>query len=439
MSRRWRAAVAAVAVTLAAGTVSPDDGVALAASTIQPAASVGSRAAPAAPLAPPTTKFAAPTASVADIAPCGPAPPEADALTRRIFPGLSPDPDQSARAQAAFDQMSPKQRVGQLVMVPLIRGGSAAKVAAYVERNAIGGVLLLGNGWSVKQADRAATRLGRVPTPAGAGLFIAADQEGGQVQRLGGKGFADIPSALTQGRWTQKKLLGRSRGWGEELADVGVNLNFAPVADVVPARIQAKGTNAPIGRPKRSFGSDPDKVGAHAAAAVAGLREAGVGSAVKHFPGLGRVKGNTDVTDRGIVDRATSARTANLDAFRIALAACPTMVMMSLATYTKLDRANPAAFSPAVVTGLLREKLGWTGVVASDALDAAAVRGVPAKERAVRFVQAGGDLAVFGSLAAAKSALAGLRQAYRDDDAFRLAADAAVLRVLGAKAALGLL
>jgi beta-N-acetylhexosaminidase len=248
-----------------------------------------------------------------------------------------------------------------------------------------------------------------------------------------------MPSALVQGTWSVKRQLGRFRTWGGQLAQAGVNVDFAPVADVVPAAVLDAGTNAPIGVLKRTFGSDPATVGAHAAASVAGLREAGIGSAVKHFPGLGRLEGNTDVTDVGITDSRTSAALADMDAFRIALQACPSMVMVSLATYTRIDPDSPAAFSPGVVAGLLRSELGWTGVVASDALDAAAVRSVPGRERAVRFIEAGGDLAVFSSLAGAKAALSGLRRAYADSPDFRALADAAVLRILTLKAGQGLL
>ncbi|MDR1186921.1 MAG: beta-glucosidase, partial [Bifidobacteriaceae bacterium] len=224
-------------------------------------------------------------------------------MANRIFSGNLPDAAQVARAQAAFDAMSAAERMGQLIMVPLIKGGSAKAVASYVEANAIGGVLLLGNGWSSRAVKAATRQFAKVDRPQGAGLFIAADQEGGTVQRLNGKGFSAVPPALAQGKWSVKKELGRFRTRGAQLAKTGVNLDFAPVADVVPASIQAKGTNAPIGRLKRSFGSEPEQVGDHAAAAIAGLRESGVGSAVKHFPGLGRVTGNTDLTSQGTVDR----------------------------------------------------------------------------------------------------------------------------------------
>jgi beta-N-acetylhexosaminidase len=91
------------------------------------------------------------------------------------------------------------------------------------------------------------------------------------------------------------------------------------------------------------------------------------------------------------------------------------------------------------MTDLLRGELGWTGVVISDALDAAAASSVPMGDRAVDFIAAGGDIAEFSSMSGALSALAGLREAYADSPSFRTQADQAVMRVLTLKAVQGLL
>ncbi|HET8784829.1 MAG TPA: glycoside hydrolase family 3 N-terminal domain-containing protein, partial [Candidatus Limnocylindrales bacterium] len=126
----------------------------------------------------------------------------------------------------------------------------------------------------------------------GIGAFIAANQEGGQIQALRGPGFARIPSAVTQGTWSTATLRARAERWGEQLAAAGVNLDFAPVADVVPAGTEPD--NAPIGRLEREYGSTPTNVADHVAAFIAGMQKAGVVTTAKHFPGLGRVKQNTD-------------------------------------------------------------------------------------------------------------------------------------------------
>ncbi|MDR2348292.1 MAG: beta-glucosidase [Bifidobacteriaceae bacterium] len=332
--------------------------------------------------------------------------------------------------------MTLEQKAGQLVMATATAQTGTSAAAQAVADHHLGSVLLLGGGWgSAAEVKRAADAL-QAKNDAVAGLWIAVDQEGGRVQRLDGSGFDTIPSALDQGQLSAQELESRALAWGEQLAAAGVNLNLAPVVDTVAAADRA--ANAPIGALDRDFGLDADGNAAHAAAFARGMAQAGVGAALKHFPGLGRLSGNTDFTAQGITDTATGPDDPSVRAFQQALAAAPTMVMMSLATYTQLDPDAPAAFSEQVVGGLLRGQLGWDGVVISDSLTAAAVAGVPASERAVRFVEAGGDLSCFGDLAGGLAALDGLIQRARSDQAFAALVDASARRVLAAKATAGL-
>jgi beta-N-acetylhexosaminidase len=99
------------------------------------------------------------------------------------------------------------------------------------------------------------------PITGGARFFVAANQEGGQVQQLTGPGFSVMPSAVTQGTWSVSALRAAAAGWGGELRAAGVNLDLAPVMDVVPAG--GASTNAPVGELDRQFGSDPASNGAH--------------------------------------------------------------------------------------------------------------------------------------------------------------------------------
>ncbi|MDR1264323.1 MAG: glycoside hydrolase family 3, partial [Propionibacteriaceae bacterium] len=211
----------------------------------------------------------------------------------------------------------------------------------------------------------------------------------------------------------------------------------APSADTVPPGEAA--ANAPIGQLERNFATDPAVVGASAAAFIAGLSQAGVMTAVKHFPGLGRVAGNTDFTADGIVDDRTTADDLYLGAFATALAARPAMVMVSLARYSQLDPDHPAALSPAIVTDLLRGRLGWDSVVVSDSLSAQAVASLSAGQRAVDFIRAGGDLTIFQVAAEAQEAWQALVDTAAADPAFAAQLEASVQRLLTAKAAAGLL
>jgi beta-N-acetylhexosaminidase len=272
---------------------------------------------------------------------------------------------------------------------------------------------------------------------AGVPLLVATDQEGGQVQVLSGEGLSDIPSGLVQGTWSAATLRSRATTWGRELRAAGVSVDLAPVADVVPASLGR--ANEPIGRYDREFGHDSAGVAIHAAAFTAGMRAAGVAVAVKHFPGLGRVRGNTDTTS-GVTDAITTATSSYLGPFRSAIAAGAPLVMVSSAYYSRIDPAHPACFSRVIVTSMLRGDLGFDGVVISDDLgDARQVQQWSAGSRAVQLVAAGGDVVLTvdpGDAGAMYQAL--YTKALRDKD-FRAAVDAAALRVLRLKVTYGVL
>ncbi|MCU1538846.1 MAG: glycoside hydrolase family 3 domain protein [Humibacillus sp.] len=280
-------------------------------------------------------------------------------------------------------------------MVGLDAGARRTSLDALVAARHLGGVILLG-GWGDGAADvrRTTAHLESLAGPdstAGLGLLLAADQEGGQVQQLKGAGFSRMPSALRQGRLSPSALTAAATGWGRELKSAGINVNLAPVADTVPTSIGS--ANAPIGRFDRQFGSDPARVATMSSAFAAGMRAAGVAATAKHFPGLGRITGNTDVTARGITDSVATTSDPFLEPFRSNVADGVELVMVGSAIYPKIDPGTNAMFSRAVVTDLLRDRLGFGGVVITDDVGAAkAVAGVPVAERATRFVEAGGDI-----------------------------------------------
>lgn len=268
-------------------------------------------------------------------------------------------------------------------------------------------------------------------------LFVATDQEGGQVQRLRGSGFDRIPAATVQGHLSPDELRRRSQRWGKQLAEAGINLNLAPVLDTVaPASIA---TNAPIGQLQREYGTVAAVVRHAGLAVVQGYRAGGIDAAVKHFPGLGRVRGNTD-TDAGVRDTVTSATDPYLDPFRAAIENDVAFVMVSTATYTRIDADHPAAFSSAVITDLLRKRLGFPGVVVSDDLaNAAQVRYLSAGQRAVAFLAAGGDMVLTVDSALVAAMTSAIRARMRTDPAFASTVDASVRRILRAKQNRGLL
>lgn len=362
-----------------------------------------------------------------------PITPTAPATTTTATPSgtssATPPPDSCLAAAAS---MSLPARIGQLIMVG-VEGELDATERRAITNNQLGSVVLLGSQTGgVKATARLAEEL--VALNPAAALLVAADQEGGLVQRLTGPGFGAIPSAARQAKLRTSTLQAAAKGWGADLVQAGVLMNLAPVADVVPAA--KRNTNAPIGRLGRGYGSDPKVVTAKTAAVISGLEQAGVAAAVKHFPGLGEVVGNTDHT-AGVVDKVTSAGSASLAPFRAAAKAGVGAVMVSSATYTKIDAKRQAVFSPKVI-GLLRD-WGYDGVVISDDLGAAAaLASVPAPMRAVRFLAAGGDLVINADPRITSAMVSGVTEHATNDAAFEKQITRSAARVLQLKVGLGL-
>jgi beta-N-acetylhexosaminidase len=335
--------------------------------------------------------------------------------------------------------MTPAQRVGQLFLVGLPADVAGPVTRAALERYHFGSLLLADTAEGVTALGGATGSMQSLATrrvTGGVRFFIAANQEGGKIQSLTGPGFSVMPSALTQGSWRAASLREQAARWGGELRAAGVNLDLAPVMDVVPPGGAA--TNAPIGFWNREFGFDPGTNGAHGAAFIAGLASAGVATTAKHFPGLGRVTGNTDFTP-GVVDSVTTPDDPYLGSFRAAIGAGVPFVMVALATYTRIDPGRLAVFSPAVMR-VLRSRLGFGGVIISDDLgQAAAVAAIPAAERAIGFLSAGGDMITSQDFGPAEKMASAVLARAAADPAFRAMVDTAVQRVLDAKQAYGLL
>lgn len=342
--------------------------------------------------------------------------------------------------QRTYDRLSPAQRVGQLLMIGLDGNSAASADDGRIAQQHVGNIIYLG-GWTGttrvrSTSDHLQSQVNSAAT-GGVPLLIAADQEGGAVQQLKGAGFPRLVSALQQGQLSRQQQVDYGARIGRQLKAAGINLNLAPVADTVPASMAA--SNAPIGKWGREYGHEPTTVASSVTDIVKGLHGTGVGATVKHFPGLGRVTGNTDVTASGTTDTQTTASDSYLKPFAAGMQAGAGAVMMSSARYAKLDPANRATFSDKIITGLLRGKLGWRGVVITDDMNAVAVQGVPAGQRAVRFIAAGGDIVLTGRAADAPTMAGALVSRARSDKKFAGKVAASTKRVLALKQRLGLL
>jgi beta-N-acetylhexosaminidase len=333
--------------------------------------------------------------------------------------------------------MSLSERVGQLLMVGVSSGGISSSEKTIIEETRAGSIILLGNSTAGTRAIRrvvsnvhAAAR-----SPEGMKVMLAADQEGGLVQRLKGPGFTTIPSAAVQARRSDTALQRNAYDWGRELKAAGIDANLAPVADVVP--MPMVWVNRPIGQLRRGYGQSANKVAEKVTAFTEGMDRAGVATAVKHFPGLGRVRGNTDYMS-SVIDTRTTRDDAALAGFRAAVDADVDMVMVSSATYRKIDAEHRAAFSTMIMEEMLRKDLRFSGVVISDDLAAAAMRVLPAEERARRFIRAGGDLMIIGDAPLATRMADAIKEEASDDAAFEKRVTESAARVVVMKERRGL-
>src|SRR5688572_17459216 len=217
-------------------------------------------------------------------------------------------------------------------------------------------------------------------------LLVSIDEEGGDVTRLEADRGSSYPGNLALGVVDDPELTEQvASAIGADLARVGVNLNLAPVADV-----NSNPRNPVIG--VRSFGSEPGLVARHVAAFVRGLQRQGVAACAKHFPG----HGDTAVDSHQELPVVGGDLAAALEPFRAAIAAGVQAVMTGHLLVPALDDV-PATVSPRLLTGLLREELGFGGLVLTDALEMGAISGgIGVEEGAVRALAAGADALCLG-------------------------------------------
>lgn len=385
--------------------------------------------------APPTAGPSTVPTSTVPLSPSG-TPTESSSETPASPTTSTPSTSPGSCVDQKLAGLSLRERAAQLIMAGVDADGMTKAERAVLRSRKPGGVLLMGSGGSLAHTRTVTGAAAAAARTDGIQPFVAADQEGGKIQRLKGSGFDRIPAATVQGTWSTGKLTAEAQGWGDQLAEAGVNLDLAPVADVVPESLG--NDNAPIGALDRGFGSTPGPVGSHVAAFVDGMQAAGVMTSVKHFPGLGRVRGNTDFS-AGVVDTVTTRGDRDLGPFAAGISAGTDMVMVSTVTYAKIDPDNRAVFSPTVIQGMLRGDLRYSGVVITDDVGAAAeVATVPAGDRATRFIAAGGDVVITAKAGLTGTMIDAVVRKAEQDQQFAAKVQASVRRVLELKHRRGL-
>jgi beta-N-acetylhexosaminidase len=274
-------------------------------------------------------------------------------------------------------------------LLPGFTGPGAPDWLLGLLREGLGGVCVFGtNVRSTAQLAELTASL-RAANPL---AVVAIDEEGGDVTRLFADRGSPYPGNAVLGRIDDESLTRAiGRAVGEALVEVGCTMTFAPDAD-----INSNPLNPVIG--VRSFGAAPDLVARHTAAWIEGVQSTGIAASAKHFPGHGDTATDSHLALPVVDLPVERLRERELAPFRAAIAAGTSTIMTSHILLPQLDAAQPATLSPRILQGLLREELGFEGVIVSDALDmagASAVFGIP--EAAVRALIAGCDLLCIGT------------------------------------------
>lgn len=228
-------------------------------------------------------------------------------------------------------------------------------------------------------------------------LWIVTDQEGGLVQRvtppLGNEpGLRDIIAGQPHSRARAVAVEQFASRQGHALADLGVNLNLAPVTDLDYATGDASGRYTRLS--ERVIAGDPDVVASVASRYCAGLAEARVHCTLKHFPGLGRVRGDTHIRSVRLDASLSELEATDWVPFRRVLPLPSAVLMMGHVRLTALDPDRPASLSKRVIGSLIREQWGHDGLIITDDLCMGAVANGPRAigEAALAALNAGADL-----------------------------------------------
>jgi beta-N-acetylhexosaminidase len=270
---------------------------------------------------------------------------------------------------AAFtNNASASSAAGQLLIVGFDGTRYTSSIGSWFKKIRPAGVILFAR--NIENAEQARTLVSDMAKLAEdqslAPLLVCVDQEGGRVSRLP-KEYPPFPSARELGKDGSEELAQASHAkMGQALADIGFNADFAPVLD-----LDTNPDNPVIG--DRSFSPDQEKAGRLGRAAIRGLRSAGLLACAKHFPGHGDT--SLDSHHYLPVDSRSAERIEEVELypFREAIAEDVEFIMTAHVIYPAYDELLPATLSEKIVTGLLRERMGYNGVIVGDDMDMKAV------------------------------------------------------------------
>ncbi len=306
---------------------------------------------------------------------------------------LTPEQKLDEIVNAGIEVMPLEAKVAGLFIVTpeAITGVSTAVQAGDGTREAlaqypVGGIIYFKK--NIQSADQITTMLDNTELYMRYPLFLAVDEEGGSVARLAEAGVGTkVDNAKTIGEsGDTNNAYQAGLTIGGDLSRIGFNLDFAPVADLANVEGSAIGT--------RSYGADAAAAAGYVGAAVRGLSEQGITSCLKHFPGIG---GSTQDTHTGLASTSRTAeqfRAEEFTVFQAGIDAGADMVMIGHISAPELTGSNePCTFSEAVVTDILRNELGFDGVIITDAMNMKAVSDYyDSADAAIQALRAGCDM-----------------------------------------------
>jgi beta-N-acetylhexosaminidase len=300
-------------------------------------------------------------------------------------------------ASKGFEQLSMKEKIGQLFMCGFDGWEPTTEIESLIAEYGIGGVIYFRR--NLQEASQVEELSVKLQTAATIPLFIAIDQEGGMVVRLE-QGVTVMPGAMAQGAAGDERLTYEAAKWsGAELRAMGVNMNFAPCLDV-----NNNPLNPVIG--VRSYGENPKHVAKLGAAAIHGYRDGGIIAVAKHFPGHGDTASDSHHELPAVLHDIERLNAVELAPFRKAIEQGVDAVMTAHVVFPAFEPDNvPATLSRKILTDLLRNHLGFLGVIVTDCLEMSAIAETLGVARgAVEAIKAGADIVLVSHRSARQTA-----------------------------------
>jgi beta-N-acetylhexosaminidase len=349
-------------------------------------------------------------------------------------PEPPPDPMEEY-INACLNELSLEEKIGQMFIcafrdtaqgVTEINGAMREALGSYH----LGGVILFTE--NLRDKEQTKKLITNLQSASAIPLFIAMDEEGGIVSRLSALGYDKLPSASRIGSsGDNAQAFEQGRTIAANLKGLGINVDFAPVAD-----INSNKQNTVIG--SRAFSDDPEIAGEMVREFVKGLQGEGIIATLKHFPGHGDTKEDTHYGWASVTHDLARLTEQELVPFKMGIEAGAGFIMVghiSVPNVTGNDKA--ATFSQEIVTAILREQLGYSGVIITDALDmGAVVKYYEPAETAVQAVLAGVDILLMPQ--DVSLAFNGILKAVEDGEISESRIDESLSRILRTKALFGI-